>query len=64
MFHTVSRVPAVAFYTFESNHSTMSGQPPVVPPTLSYKSKAEREREERERKELERQEAERLEQER
>jgi len=42
----------------------MSGQPPVVPPTLSYKSKAEREREEREREELERQETERLEQER
>ncbi len=42
----------------------MSGQPPVVPPTLSYKSKAEREREEREREELKRQEAERLEQER
>ncbi len=42
----------------------MSGQPPVVPPTLSYRSKAEREREEREREELKRQEAERLEQER
>jgi hypothetical protein len=42
----------------------MSGQPPVVPPTLSYKSKAEKEREEREREELERQEAQRLEQER
>ncbi len=42
----------------------MSGQPPVVPPTLSYKSKAEREREEREREELKRQEEERLEQER
>ncbi len=42
----------------------MSGQPPVIPPTLSYKSKAEREREEREREEREREEAERLERER
>ena len=42
----------------------MSGQPPVVPPTLSYKSKAEREREEREREEREREEREREELER
>lgn len=42
----------------------MSGQPPVVPPTLSYKSKAVKDREEREREELERQEAERIEHER
>ncbi len=31
----------------------MSGQPPVMPPTLSYKSKAQREQEERERRERE-----------
>jgi hypothetical protein len=45
----------------------MSGQPPVKPPTLSYKSKAQREQEERERREREeeeRREKERLEAER
>jgi hypothetical protein len=42
----------------------MSGQPPVLPPSLSYKSKAEREREQAEQEERERQERERLEAER
>jgi hypothetical protein len=47
-----------AINTAGVNTRPMSGQPPVMPPTLSYKSKAEREKEERERRE--REEAERL----